>query len=875
MTWFNNLKLSRKVIGLVIFESVFLFLIGFVGYHYSQATLRFTEEILTLALIFMAIVLSTVLGLFIVHIIIDPIHIMIEKMKEVAKGNLFVEPVKVIGQDEFGELSIAFNAMTDKLQNQIRREQLVKDKEIFLKKIIVASITSLHIKDTIRTIVTETGEFFKADRCYYVEYDEKDQEHLPIKDYAVYLSSLYVKDIVGYKFTKEQMKPVIRYAFGQRRVLALSNANDIEVPEETRNLFQTLGVKSFLAAPVFFREEVIGRIGMHFVNDYKKFTQDDIDLISDITSQSAIVIHQAKLYCQIEEWRNRESLLRTIISNTLLSTSREEAIKNITTEIGKLFNADRTCFMLFDNILQTFSEIKGEYKRKEDMPSAEGKIPLQIQKDIEQFLIEELFNKKKILVFHENDDIKCPKRFKDFIKNLGIKTAVVAPVFYADKPIGAILITNTESTKLWSKEELDLLVPIIQQISIGMNIFQLNEKLNDTVKRERCVKDIALKARELDDYKQVWDYLLDKLTDIFGVDRALNLRFIPDGNLCIRNEVIKNIDQAYSLGQNISNVKNTLQILPDEPNKMIIINNIDTDIENHVLKEYFRSKRTFSLLLYPVSLPYLKREQIEAIIMLCSSVPRKWTSEEIESFKLIIDTVTLVYLELKQKQEADEQRKTFLATLTHDLRSPLLGEQKALEAILSKKMGISLENYSEYLEDMYRTNDELLRIVNNLLMTYCYEEGKTELTLEPSNINDIVCNVVKSMKSLAQDNDSKIVTDIPPSLPLVMANADEINRVITNLVSNAIKHNTKGTNIKIIAKTVNNEVQVLVQDNGKGIPESERPKIFQKYPTTKRKIGSGLGLYLSKQIIDAHKGTIWFETEEGKGTTFSFLLPIS
>ena len=261
--------------------------------------------------------------------------------------------------------------------------------------------------------------------------------------------------------------------------------------------------------------------------------------------------------------------------------------------------------------------------------------------------------------------------------------------------------------------------------------------------------------------------------------------------------------------------------------------------------------------------------------MLCSSIPRKWTSDEIDSFKLIVDTTTLVYFEIKQRREAEEQRKTFLATLTHDMRSPIIGEQKALEAILSKRLGTSLENYSKFLEDIYMTNDELLRIVENILMSYHYESGRSELKLEQQDIKDIICDAARSMNSLAKDQDSEITTNIQEDLPNISVDKYEINRVIINLLSNAIKHNTKGTSINVTAKKIDNEIQVSVSDNGKGIPESERPSIFQRYPTTKRKIGTGLGLYLSKQIIDAHHGKIWFDTEEEKGTTFYFTLPIA
>jgi signal transduction histidine kinase len=873
LKWFNNLKLklSHKVVGLVIFESVFLFLIGFVGYHYSKAGARYKEELLTLALIFMAVVLSTVLGLFIVHIIIDPLYMLTEKMKEVAKGNFFIEPAEIEGHDEFAEQYLAFNAMTSNLRNFVTKEQAVKDREAFLKQIMIASITSLDIKDTIHTLVTKTGKFFKADRCIFTAYDPLTQEHFPIMDYGVYLSSLRIKTLAGLKLTKEQMQPIIKFVFGQKEVLVIDNVNEVDIPESLRELIKEYSIKSYLSAPVIYQGTPLGRFSLHYINDYKKFNQDDIDLILAIASQSAISIHQTKLYSEIEEIKNRESLLRTIISNTLLSTSIKDAMKTMSTEIGKLFNADKACFLLFDNTLQNFSEIEGEYRRSEDILSTEGKIIL--QKDLEQLLIEELFIKKKVLILNSNS--QCPKLFRSFLEHLSLKAAIIVPIFYNDKPIAALLVKYTESTKQLSKEELDFLIPIAQQISIGINLFQANEKLIYSVNTERTIKDIVLETRKLKDYNKIWDYFLDRITEIYSVDRAINLCFTPEGNLSICNEVIKNIDQASSLGQDISNIENTGEILPDESGQIVIINDINTEIKDPVLKEYFRNKKTYSLLLYPITSRYLTREQIVGIIMLCSSAPRKWTSNEVDSFKLAVDTTNLVYLEIKQRQETDDQKKTFLATLTHDLRSPLLAEQKALEAILSKKLGISLENYAEYLEDMYKTNDELLRIVNNLLMTYHYESGISELELKPGNIEDIIDHSVKLMKPLAKDNNSEIITVIQPDLPLIMTNADEISRVITNLINNAIKHNPKGINVNIDAKNVDNELLVSVSDNGKGIPESERPNIFQKYPTTKRKIGSGLGLYLSKQIINAHKGRIWFETEEGKGTTFYFTLPVT
>lgn len=227
------------------------------------------------------------------------------------------------------------------------------------------------------------------------------------------------------------------------------------------------------------------------------------------------------------------------------------------------------------------------------------------------------------------------------------------------------------------------------------------------------------------------------------------------------------------------------------------------------------------------------------------------------------------------RKEIEEQRKTFLSTLTHDLRSPLIAEQKALEAILSGNVGSSLKDFEEYLEDMHKTNEDLLEIVNNLLAANYYESETIELELEENNIKDVIEKAIKTIKPLAKENNTDIIINIQDNLPKTKINIHEINRVLINLISNAIKHNPKDTNIIISATQENHAIKISIKDNGKGIPDEEKENIFKKYPSRKRKIGSGLGLYLSKQIINAHNGRIWFETEHDKGTTFSFVLPIN
>lgn len=248
---------------------------------------------------------------------------------------------------------------------------------------------------------------------------------------------------------------------------------------------------------------------------------------------------------------------------------------------------------------------------------------------------------------------------------------------------------------------------------------------------------------------------------------------------------------------------------------------------------------------------------------------------------IIITLMTLVSLTLGyllalyyfKENEIRKIRENFLATLIHDLRGPINAEQKALEYINAKSPDTPIGSCSGFLNDIYTTNEDLLRIVNNLLEICHYESRDIKLNLEPININNVINDSIRQLQPLIKDSDSVIEFDVQDNLPLVMANNIEIKRVLVNFLVNAIKHNPKGTSILISAYSQNNLISVSVKDNGRGIAESEKRKIFQRYPSAKRKIGTGLGLYLSKKIIDAHNGKIGFTSKENEGTTFYFLLP--
>ena len=177
---------------------------------------------------------------------------------------------------------------------------------------------------------------------------------------------------------------------------------------------------------------------------------------------------------------------------------------------------------------------------------------------------------------------------------------------------------------------------------------------------------------------------------------------------------------------------------------------------------------------------------------------------------------------------------------------------------------------------MKKSNEDLLGLVNTLLEVYKYDASKLELCKTDFNLQSLIKQTYDELKPLAEKKNIEFLLDYPLS-DKIRINADrgEIRRVICNLCGNAINYTNDGGNIQISVKQQENDIIFTVQDNGNGIPKEDIPNLFKRFSqgtSKKRSTGTGLGLYLSRQIVEAHGGKIWLESKLNKGSEFSFLL---
>ncbi|MEM7554768.1 MAG: hybrid sensor histidine kinase/response regulator [Cyanobacteria bacterium P01_A01_bin.84] len=232
---------------------------------------------------------------------------------------------------------------------------------------------------------------------------------------------------------------------------------------------------------------------------------------------------------------------------------------------------------------------------------------------------------------------------------------------------------------------------------------------------------------------------------------------------------------------------------------------------------------------------------------------------------------------IDERDEIARQREDFVSRLTHDLRTPLVAAERMMGLCLEGALGELSPQMSEVLSTMARSNSNLLAMVNTLLEVYRFEAGRKTLTFLSFDICKLLEEISKELMSLAEDKGLKILLEIGCEPIIIEGDRLELHRLFTNLVGNAIKFTDTGC-ISIFLKEnfpEDNALTFQIKDTGVGITPELQETLFERFrPGSHKRSGSGLGLYLSSRIVQAHQGKISVTSEVGKGSVFHITLPL-
>lgn len=454
------------------------------------------------------------------------------------------------------------------------------------------------------------------------------------------------------------------------------------------------------------------------------------------------------------------------------------------------------------------------------------------------------------------------------------------------------LITSIVNTHLKSKENLD-------------KLSQKNKDLADSLYRLNVLYNTSSQFAGTLDIKELLGFMIE------GLDKSLSFDLTCTLSFGFENEPVLIVNSLYDISEELMSALKLRAILNYK--SLFENSHIPFEIDDKNLKivkniKNQNSKYTFTIFQYDnMFAPIDLGDNFFGCIEIFKE--KAFTTDDATYFQTIVQQVSLplksagLYKEIIEKnrelEKLERVKSEFISIVSHELRTPLTPIKNALSILSSGRCGILGENAVKFIDMAKRNVENLTSIINDILDINKIEAGKMDFNYKVMNIHSVIENVKTNFECVAKEHEILFKTEEQENLPDIYADSQRLGQVLTNLVSNAIKFTPKGKNITIISELKNSEditvnpyfeneiksldgnyIVVSVIDEGIGIKSENLVKAFDKFTqienSLSRKVGgTGLGLPIAKQLIQAHKGTIWCDSEENKGSRFCFALPVS
>ncbi|MCX2584957.1 ATP-binding protein [Pedobacter sp. MR22-3] len=316
---------------------------------------------------------------------------------------------------------------------------------------------------------------------------------------------------------------------------------------------------------------------------------------------------------------------------------------------------------------------------------------------------------------------------------------------------------------------------------------------------------------------------------------------------------LMNLNEGKVIGQNATELIKKNELL-----KRII----KPETKDKTLKIYVDEKESYFLLEHrEIVIPNYEDQDEKTLIASSKSAGSVYVLKNITQFK-----------------ELDEAKTNFIATVSHELKTPLASIKMSLKLLGDERVGLMNEEQNQLLTHIKEDSDRLLKITSELLDLSQVETGNLKLTFAITKPEDIVQYAIDAVKFQAEQKSIKLELNCDANLPKVNADIQKTAWVLVNFLSNALRYSSEKSKVVIDILQKDKFVQFSVKDYGKGIDEKYQKRLFERYfqvPTDgQNKSGSGLGLAISKDFIEAEDGKIWVESAIGEGSKFSFALPV-
>ena len=497
-----------------------------------------------------------------------------------------------------------------------------------------------------------------------------------------------------------------------------------------------------------------------------------------------------------------------------------------------------------------------------------------------------------IAEINQDEAFEPANRLARDILLIGLSSAgiLLVAVYLLARRITQPILVIADAANQVSGGNLNAQAPILTKDEIGILAIAFNQMTSELKSSGEQLADYSRTleqkvAQRTSEIKAIIDNMVDGLVVVDGEDRITQFNPALAGMLGISSKTIENAT-SYS------------DIFRAEEMASLVISTRENP--KQVFSKEFalpdrRTGKAVATSIFRETLDNKENPDLDGVVTTGVTFHSQATENVSLDKSEYLGTVILIR-DITAEKEVDRMKTDFISTVSHELRTPLtsvLGFAKLIQKKLEesifplvqtddKKVKRSVRQVTENIEIIVSEGTRLTKLINEVLDIAKIEAGKMQWNMDSLEITEVINRAIAATSALFEQKGLTLVREIDADLPVIYGDKDRLIQVVINLISNAVKFTDRGTITCRVQhqKSITPYIVVSVVDQGVGISESDQPKVFEKFKQvgdtlTDKPQGTGLGLPISREIVEHHGGRIWVESEIGKGSTFSFTLPIA
>ena len=653
-------------------------------------------------------------------------------------------------------------------------------------------------------------------------------------------------------------------------------------PEYTWGGAQSIGgYRAALGAPLLREGKVVGVIFVARTAP-RPYDAKQIELVTMFADQAVIAIENVRLFNEMNEALSRQTATADVLKAISRTTFDLDAVLNTLLESAtRLSGAERAVLLRPNSEGDYLPAVTFNYgtdspflKRLRDYPLRPGRESITGRALLERQVV------------HVADVLSDPEYQRQDLAGEGrFRTVAAVPMLRDGEPTGLITFTRSEGSG-FTEKQLQLMTTFADQAAIAIENVRLFNETKEALEQQKASGEVlAAISSSIADAQPVFDKIVQSCERLFA-GRIVGLNLVGEDGL---------IHLGAYLGSGRTGLERIfpLPVNPDSGSGLAIVEARVVhypDATSPTVPPATRQGCAAVGIQSVIFAPVLWEGRGIGAIFVGRDHVSSFTDKEVALLRTFCDQAAIaiqnarLFREIREKgaqlEVANRHKSEFLANMSHELRTPLNAIIGFSEVLNERYFGELDEKQEEYVKDIHVSGRHLLSLINDILDLSKVEAGRMELDLSQFELKDAIESALTLVKERAQRNGIRLGFEAAAGLGEIRADERKVKQILVNLLSNAVKFTPSGGTVSVSARRNGTIAEIAVADTGPGIAAEDHAAVFEEFrqvggDSARKAEGTGLGMPLSKRFAELHGGGIRLESAPGKGSTFTFYLPLS